>query len=156
PRAKARELGVEFGLGPLFRGELRAVDMRLVGPSVRLGLEADGRLDWPKVQGSIDPDQLAIERLRIDDGRAVLTDARKGEGVVLEKLWFKGELRSLFGPAKGEGGFATEGDRYSYRLAAARADGEGTKVKLGLDPSAHPLTIDADGTLRLENGGPAF
>jgi uncharacterized protein involved in outer membrane biogenesis len=156
PRAKARELGVEFGLGPLFRGELRAVDMRLVGPSVRLGLDADGRLDWPKVQAAIDPDQLAIERLRIDDGRAVLTDARNGEGVVLEKLWFNGELRSLFGPAKGEGGFNTEGDRYAYRLAAARADGEGAKVKLGLDPSAHPLTIDADGTLRLENGGPAF
>ncbi|HML13175.1 MAG TPA: AsmA family protein, partial [Xanthobacteraceae bacterium] len=47
PRLKARELGIEFGLGPLFRGELRAVDMRVIGPDLRLGLDADGRIDWP-------------------------------------------------------------------------------------------------------------
>src|SRR5262249_33954593 len=86
PRLKARELGIELGLGPLFRGELRAVDMRVVAPNLRLGLDADGRLEWPKPQGHLDPDQLAIDRLRIDDGRAVVTDARSGAGIVLEKL----------------------------------------------------------------------
>ena len=157
PRLKARELGIEFGLGPLVRGELKAVDMRLVGPSLRLGLDADGRVDWPKVQGGIDPDQLSIERLRIEDGRAVLADARSGVSVILDKLWFNGELRSLMGPAKGEGGFAADGERYGYRISAARADAEGaTKVKLALDPSGHPLNIEADGSLRVENGGPVF
>jgi uncharacterized protein involved in outer membrane biogenesis len=156
PRLKARELGIEFGLGPLFRGELRAVDMRVVGPDLRLGLDSGGRLDWPKAQAGLDPDQLSIERLRVAEGRAVITDARTGAGVVLENLSFNGELRSLIGPVKGEGGFNVEGERYSYRVSAARADAEGAKIKLGLDPSAHPLTLDADGTLRWENGGPAF
>jgi len=156
PRVKARELGIEFGLGPLFRGELRAVDMRVVGPDVRLGLDADGRLDWPKAQAGPDPDQLSIDRLRLSDGRATVTDARNGTGVVLEKLSFKGELRSLLGPVKGDGSFSAGGERYSYRISAARADGDGAKIKLGLDPSAHPFTIDADGTLRSENGAPAF
>jgi uncharacterized protein involved in outer membrane biogenesis len=156
PRLKARELGIEFGLGHLVRGELRAVDMRVVGPDLRLGLDPDGRLDWPKIQAGLDPDQLSIDRLRVADGRAVVTDARSGVGVVLEKLSFNGELRSLLGPVKGEGGFSAEGERYSYRLSAGRADADGAKIKLGLDPSARPFTLDADGTLRWENGGPAF
>jgi uncharacterized protein involved in outer membrane biogenesis len=156
PRLKARELGVEFGLGHLFRGELRAVEMRVVGPDLRMGLDPDGRLDWPKAQAGLDPDQLSIDRLRVAEGRAVVTDARSGAGVVLEKLSFSGELRSLVGPVKGEGGFSAEGERYSFRLSAGRAEGDGAKIKLGLDPSAHPFTIDADGILRWENGGPAF
>jgi len=156
PRLNARELGIEFGLGPLFRGELRAVDMRVVAPTLRLGLDADGRLDWPKTQASPDPDQLAIDRLRMEDGRALVSDARSVAGIVLEKMWFAGELRSLVGPLKGEGGFSSEGERYSYRISAGRADADGAKLKLVLDPSEHPLTIEADGTLRGENGAPAF
>jgi uncharacterized protein involved in outer membrane biogenesis len=155
-RLKARELGIEFGLGPLFRGELRAVDMRVVGPDLRLSLDADGRLDWPKIQTGLDSEQFSIDRLRLTDGRAIVTDARSGTGIVVEKLSFNGELRSLVGPAKGEGAFNAQGEHYSYRISAGRADADGIKVKLGVDPSAHPLTIDADGTVRLENGSPAF
>jgi uncharacterized protein involved in outer membrane biogenesis len=157
PRLKARELGIEFGLAPMFRGELRAVQMRLVGPDVRLGLDADGRLDWPKAQAGIDPDQLSIERLNVEDGRVVLGDARSGAGIVVDKLWFGGELRSLVGPVKGEGGFSAEGERYFYRVAAGRADAEGAaKLRLALDPSEYPVTVEADGTLRLDNGAPGF
>jgi uncharacterized protein involved in outer membrane biogenesis len=156
PRLKARELGIEFGLGHLVRGELRAVDMRVVGPDVRLGLDPDGRVDWPKAVAGLDPDQLSIDRLRVADGRAVVTDARSGAVVVLEKLSFGGELRSLLGPVKGDGSFNVEGERYSFRLSAGRADADGARIKLGLDHSGHPFTIDADGTLRWDNGGPAF
>jgi len=156
PRLKARELGIEFGLGPLFRGQLRAVDMRVVGPDLQLGLGADGHLDWPKPQAGVDPDQFSIDRLRIDGGRAVFTDARSGAGTILENLRFNGELRSLAGPVKGDGGFSVAGERYSYRVSAGRADADGAKLKVGLDPAAHPLTIEADGTLRFENSVPAF
>jgi uncharacterized protein involved in outer membrane biogenesis len=156
PRLKAREVGIEFGLGPLFRGELRAVDMRVVGPEVRLGLDPAGHLDWPKAQAGLDPEQLSVDRLRVNEGRAHITDARTGAGVVLDKLSFSGELRSLTGPVKGEGSFDADGERYSYRLSAARAETEGAKIKLGLDPSAHPFTLDVEGALHWENGGPAF
>ncbi|HML14286.1 MAG TPA: AsmA family protein, partial [Xanthobacteraceae bacterium] len=143
-------------LGPLFRGELRAVDMRVIGPDLRLGLDADGRIDWPKIQAGLDSDQLPIDRLRVADGRAVVTDARSGAGLVVEKLWFTGELRSFSGPVKGEGGFNAEGEQYAYRVSAGRADVDSMKLKLGLDPTEHPFSIEADGTLRLENGAPAF
>jgi uncharacterized protein involved in outer membrane biogenesis len=153
PRLTARELGIEFGLGPLFRGELRAAEMRLVAPDVRLALDAEGRPDWPKVQAGTDPDQLSIDRLRIEGGRAALSDARNGAALVVDKLWFNGELRSLAGPMKGEGGFNAAGERYSYRVSTGRADEDGAvKLRLGLDPSEHQLTVEADGILRLQNG----
>ncbi|HEV3184601.1 MAG TPA: AsmA family protein, partial [Xanthobacteraceae bacterium] len=153
PRVTARELGIEFGLGPLFRGELRAAEMRLVAPDVRLALDAEGRPDWPKVQAGTDPDQLSIDRLRIEGGRAALSDARNGAALVVDKLWFNGELRSLAGPMKGEGGFNAAGERYSYRVSTGRADEDGAvKLRLGLDPSERQLTVEADGTLRLQNG----
>src|SRR5262249_4123426 len=153
PRVKARELGIEFGLGPLFRGELRAVDMRVVGPDLRLGPDAGGRLERPKTHAGRDPDPPSIDRLPLAGGRAGVTDARSGVGVALEKLSFNGELRSLSGPVKGEGSFNAEGERYSYRVSAGRAEGDGTKIKFAIDPSARPFTIDADGTLRFESGG---
>lgn len=156
-RLKAREIGIEFGLGPMFRGELRAVEMRLVGPDFRFGLDAGGRFDWPKATAAIDPDQLSVERLAVEDGRAVLGDARSGAGVVLDKLWFNGELRSLAGPVKGEGGFSAEGERYFYRATAGRMGEDGAvRLRLALDPSEHPLTVEADGTLRNEAAGPGF
>src|SRR6185295_8965360 len=43
---RARELTFELGLGPLVRGQLRATDLRLVGPEIALGLDGAGRLDW--------------------------------------------------------------------------------------------------------------
>ncbi|HXW24118.1 MAG TPA: AsmA family protein [Xanthobacteraceae bacterium] len=157
PHLTAHELAIEFALGPMLRGDLRAAEMRLVGPAVRLRLDPDGRLDWPKVEAGIGPDQLSIERLRIEDGRAVLSDARSGADVAVDELSFKGELRSLAGPVKGEGGFSAEGERYFYRVSAGRADeGGGAKLKLTLSPSEHAVTIDAEGALRLADGVPGF
>ena len=48
-RLRARELGIEFGLGALARGQWRAVEMRLVGPDMKFGLDQRGRIDWPSV-----------------------------------------------------------------------------------------------------------
>ncbi len=71
--------------------------------------------------------------------------------MALEGLWFNGDLRSLLGPARGEGGFIAAGERYGYRLSANRLGEDGSlKLRLGLDPSDHPLAIEADGAIRVE------
>jgi len=156
-RAEARELDIEFALGPLMRGVFRAADMRLVGPQLRLGLSADGRIGAPSGQAGIDPDQLSIDRLTIEDGRATLADARSGTGLVLEKFWFTGEMRSLAGPVKGDGGFSTNGESYGYRLTAGRASEDGSiKVRVTLDPPSHGLTLEADGAARFDAATPGF
>ncbi len=154
----ARELRVEFALAPILRGEWRASDVKIVGPNLQFGLQSNGRVDWPiSLPEGVAPDTLSIARLSIEDGRAILFDAASGAQVQLEKLWFMGELRSLAGPYKGEGGFWYDGARHGYRLNIARAGDDGTaKARLLIDPSGRAPSIEADGALRFEAGSPRF
>ena len=82
---------------------------------------------------------------------------RRARGVVLQKLWFNGDIRSFVGPFKGEGAFVAGDELYGYRISGNRAEsGGGLKIRFGVDPSDHPLTTDIDGTLTLDHGVPQF
>ena len=102
------------------RGEWKATDVRLEGAEIAVALDRDGRLEWPAPSIGFDPEAISIERLDIRDSRALLADAASGCGMVLDKLEFKGELRTLAGPVKGQGSFYVAGQHYPYRVAASR------------------------------------
>jgi large subunit ribosomal protein L24 len=156
-KLRARGLEFEFALGPLMRGEWRATQVRLVAPEMRLGLDAGGRVSGPRMAIGLDPDAISIERLSIEDGKAVLSDAASGKTIVLDKLWFNGELRSLLGPVRGEGAVTVGGELYPYRLSSSRINDDGTfRVRLNIDPVNIPLNIEADGALSLAAGKPRF
>lgn len=154
---RARALRLEFALGALVRGELRVADARLEGPEFAAGIDASGRLAWPVTKISFDPELVSIERLRILDGRAVLTDAASGSRLVLDKLEFKGELRSLVGPIKGEGSFVVAGQHYPYRISTSRlSEDTGAKVRLTIDPIERPLRAEVEVVIALDRGTPRF
>ena len=89
-RLKARSLGMEFGLGPLMRGEIRAVEMKLSGPEFSVGLNSLGYIDWPN--STLAADTLAIDKLNIEDGRVTLTDAASNSKLVLDQIWFSDDV----------------------------------------------------------------
>ena len=77
--------------------------------------------------------------------------------MALEKLEFRGELRSLSGPIKGDGSFVIGGRHFPYRLAASRIDGDSAiKVRLAVDPIDRPLTAEADISISFDRGTPHF
>jgi large subunit ribosomal protein L24 len=157
PKLRARSLGVEFGLGPLMRGQWRAAQLRLDAPEVTLGVDADGRIDVPQVAIAFDPDQLSFEQVAIENGRVALADGASGARATLEQISFKGEIRSVIGPFKGEGAFVSSGQLYGYRIAGGRrGDDGGLRLRLNLDPVDRPLTIESDGTVTVEGGHPRF
>lgn len=156
PRLHAQKLRFVLGLGPLVKGELRAVDMRLVEPEFSIGLDSTGRLDWPTTTMGLDPDSLSIERLAIENGRVTLSDAVSASKVVLEKLDFSGEMRSLLGPFKGDGAFVVNGYHHPFRLSTGRVTDGTVRVRLSTEPLDRPLTADADGMLSWERGEPRF
>jgi large subunit ribosomal protein L24 len=153
-RLKARSLGMEFGLGPLLRGEIRALDMKLSGPEFSVGLNSLGYIDWPST--SLAGETLAIDRLSIEDGRVTLTDAASDSKLVLDRVWFAGDVKSLIGPFRGEGAFVTGGNLYGYRIAAGRMADEGIRIKLNVETTERPLAIETEGTLLFERFGPRF
>jgi len=153
-RMRARSLRIELALGPLMRGELRATEMKLVGPQFNIGLDSQGQIDWPAL--ALANDTLSIERLTIEDGRATLSDVNSKTRLTLDRLWFAGEVRALTGPIRGKGEFVSDGALYGYDISAGRPGADGTRLKFSLTTAEHPLTVEADGMLTFERAAPSF
>jgi uncharacterized protein involved in outer membrane biogenesis len=153
-RLRAKSLRIELGLGPLMRGEVRAVELKLVAPELAIGLDRNGQLDWPAL--ALSTDTLSIDRLSVENGRVTLNDAASQARLVLEQLWFSGEVKSFIGPFRGKGAFVSDGTRYGYDLAAGRYGTDGTRLKLALQTDDRPLSIEADGLLAFDRGAPGF
>jgi large subunit ribosomal protein L24 len=154
---RANSLAIEFALGPLLRAEWRASEMHLSAPEIHLGIDRAGIIDGPAFAFRFDPDALSIDRLSVDGGKVVLADAASGATVVLDKLWFNGELRSLLGPLKGEGAATIHGELYPYRLSTGRAKSDGAlRVRLNVDPVNKPLNLETDGILSVVDGKAQF
>lgn len=151
-----RELQIEFAFAPLLRGEWRATEVRLVGPVLTMRLDGQGRLSANAPFPGLNPDAVSIERLSIEDAHARVLDADGGERLALDKAWFAGELKSLLGPVRGEGGFVAEGERYGYRLNVSRPEEGGAKARLIIEATASTPSLDLEGSLRLEAGVPQF
>jgi uncharacterized protein involved in outer membrane biogenesis len=157
PQMRAGAIELEVGLSPLLRGEVQATELRLVAPQISLGLDRSGMIDWPTVMPSLRAEALSISRLNVVDGRVVLTDAASGSRLVLQKLWFDGDVRSVIGPFRGEGAFVAGDELYGYRISGSRYDEDaGLKLRLGVDPSNHPLTTEIEGTLKFDRDLPQF
>src|SRR5262249_57024009 len=94
------------------------------------GLDATGRLDWPAPAIGSELEGLSIERLDIVDSRVILADVASGSQLLLDKLDFRGELKSWLGPIKGVGAFDAAGHPSPFPLADNPASGARMRVPL--------------------------
>ena len=155
-KVRADKLDVEFSLGSLMRGELRATELTINGMALDLGLDSQGRIDWPVSTGKFNLGSLAVDRLNLT-GRIALHDAASRGTLELNDIAFSGDVRSLAGSVRGDGHFAVSGTRYPFRVVSGQtADGNGTRVHLNIDPGARALSADLDGVLSFEGRAPRF
>ncbi|MDO8396836.1 MAG: AsmA-like C-terminal region-containing protein [Bradyrhizobium sp.] len=155
-KVRADKLDVEFSLGSLMRGELRATELTVNGMALDLGLDPQGRIDWPASTGKFNLGSLAIDRLNLT-GRIALHDAASRGTLELNDIAFSGDVRSLAGSVRGDGAFAVSGTRYPFRVSSGQtADGNGTRVHLNIDPGARALSADLDGVLSFDGRAPRF
>ncbi len=155
-KVRADKLDVEFSLGSLMRGEWRADELTISGMSLDLGLDREGRIDWPASTGKFNLGSLAIDRLNLT-GRAALHDAASRSTLELSDIHFSGDVRSLAGSVRGEGSFMLSGLRTPFRVSSGKSvDGNGTRVHLNIDPGARALSADLDGVLSFKARAPHF
>jgi len=155
-KVRADKLDVEFSLGSLMRGEWRADELTINGMSLDLGLDPQGRIDWPASSGKFNLGSLAIDRLNLT-GRIALHDASSRATLELNDIAFSGDVRSLAGSVRGDGNFMLSGMRYPFRVSSGQsADGGGTRIHLNIDPGARALSADLDGVLSFEARAPHF
>jgi large subunit ribosomal protein L24 len=167
-RTRAQALRVELALGSLLHGEWRAPVVKLQGPELAIAIDRSGRLDWSAPSIGLDHDSVSIERLEVENGRAIVADAASNSELSLDNVSFVGQVRSLDGPAKGEGSFTFDGRPFPYRLSISRVGDDGAaKVRLNLVPPDrrqssgaealdHQRSIDVDGSVLLDHGVPRF
>ncbi len=155
-KVRADKLDVEFSLGSLMRGEVRATQLTINRMSLDLGLDAKGRIDWPASAGTFNLGSLAIDRLNLT-GRIALHDAASRTTLELNDIAFSGDVRSLAGAIRGDGNFMFSGTRYPFRVSSGQGpDGNGTRVHLNIDPGQRALAIDLDGLLNFDARAPRF
>jgi uncharacterized protein involved in outer membrane biogenesis len=155
-KVRADKLDVEFSLGSLMRGEWRATELTIDGMALDLGLDPQGRIDWPASTGKFNLGTLAIDRLNLT-GRIALHDAASHGTLELNDIAFSGDVRSLAGSVRGDGSFVLSGARTPFRISSGQgADGNGTRVHLNIDPGARALSGDLDGVLSFEARAPRF
>src|SRR3974390_3314650 len=115
-KVRADKLDVEFSLGELMRGEWRATELSIDGMALDLGLDRDGRIDWPASSGAFDLGSLSIDRLNLT-GRIALHHAASRKTLELSDIVYSGEVRSLAGSLRGGGSFVLEGTRYQFSVS---------------------------------------
>jgi AsmA family/AsmA-like C-terminal region len=156
-KIRAGVLRLELALGALARGELRISDAAIEQPELTLTLDEFGRVDWAAPRPNFNPEGVSIERLRLQGGRVTLLHQASGSRLLLEKLEFRGELRSLMGPLKGDGSFIAAGQHYPYRISANRlGENGGVKLRLAVDPVDRPLTAEVDISVSVDRDIPRF
>lgn len=154
---RARGLGIELALGSLIRGQVRATELKLVGPDVAVSIGKDGRLATPSLAVGVNLNDVSVARLGVEDARLALTDVASGRRTIVDKLWFNGEVRSLgAGALRGEGAFVLDGRLFGYRISSSRSDGSDTRIKLSLEPSDLAVLVENEGLLSFPEGVPRF
>jgi large subunit ribosomal protein L24 len=153
---RATALGIELALGGLMRGQIRATELRLVGPDVTVGLDRDGRLSLPSLAAGFNLGDISIGRLAVEDARLTLAEAAGGRQAVLDKVWFGGEARSLGGVFRGEGAAVLNGELYGYRIATSKTDEGETRIRLSVEPAQAALVAESEGVLSFAQGAPRF
>lgn len=155
-KVRAGKLDVEFSLGSLMRGEVRATELTINGMSLDLGLDAKGRIDWPATTGTVNLGSLAIDRLNLT-GRIALHDAASRSTLELDDIAFSGDVRSLAGSVRGDGNFTLSDIRYPFRISSGQGpDGNGTRIHVNIDPGQREFAADLDGILNFDARAPRF
>src|SRR5437667_12226254 len=138
-KVRADKLDVEFSLGSLMRGEWRATELTINGMALDLGLDSQGRIDWPASSGKFNLGSLAIDRLNLT-GRIALHDAASRSTLELNDIAFSGDVRSPAGSVRGDGSFTAAGVRYPFRVSSGpSADGNATRLHLNIDPGERAI-----------------
>ena len=159
-KVRADKLDVEFSLGSLMRGEWRATELTINGVALDLGLDRQGRIDWPASSGNFSLGSLAIDRLNLT-GRVALHDAASRGTLELTDIAFSGDVRALAGSIRGDGSYTLSGSRYPFRVSSGDStDGSGTRIHLNIDPSlstgARAFAADLEGVLSFQARAPRF
>lgn len=158
PALTVESFSMDAELAPFMSGEFRIFDMRLVRPKAIVSVGPDGAIDWTvRPSTPFEPTQISLEKLTIDEGRVTVRHAAGGREHVLSEIDVSASARSLVGPWRIEGTLRADGQRTALSVSTGTVDETGAmRLRLRANPDLYPVTIETDGSVRLEKGAAAY
>ncbi len=160
PSAQARAFRMALSIPPLLRGKVEARQIELDQLSLRLGLDADGQVDWPRIGDAAAglpflPADVALKSVRLND--ASLEVARSGEAARWRVSGITGTLsaESLNGPFKFAGRAAAGDDARDVQLSVGRMSADGL-MPVKATSRGERVVYRAEGNLQDLSDGPLF
>lgn len=154
PAMTVETFSMDAELAPFLQGEFLIFDMRLVRPKVTIGVGANGAIDWAvRPSSPFDATQIALEKLTVTGGQVTIRHGFGGRDHVLSEINAEVSARSLAGPWRADGTLRLDGMPTAVAVSTGRADETGAlRLRIEADPATYPLTIEADGAVRLRDG----
>ena len=142
---------VDAELAPLLKGEVVVVDMELQRPRINIAVGEAGVVDWTsRTSGTIDPDDVLIEKISIRDGAVRLHSLATDQAFEAEQINASVSARTLSGPWRVRGDLVLKGEAAKIRINTGRLREEGTiSARINIQPQSHPYEIELDGPIGL-------
>lgn len=160
PMMSVKRFSVTIELMPLIQGQIRVISMKLEEPVVRVAVDDEGRVDWTirgEASRDLNPDNVVLSGVEISNGTLVYDDARSGSSIRLTDVAATVEARSLAGPWRIEGSYATDGVPAQFQISTGRRLDDGSlRVKADVTPGQWPIAIGADGVIAQGEDGPTY
>jgi large subunit ribosomal protein L24 len=151
----AGQFTIEFSLGALMRGEVRASELTINAMAVGIGIDDKGQVNLPAI-GLAEVRAMTIERLNLT-GRLTLRDAQSRNTLEIEDIAFAGDLRGTAGAVRGDGNLTLSGTRYPFKLSTGQVpDQNGSRLRLTVGAVEAAPTIDLEGLVEIEGRRPRF
>lgn len=157
PAMTVDTFSMDAELAPFLRGEVLIFDMRVVRPSVRVEVDADGAVDWAmRPSTRFDPRQVRLEQVAVTDGHVDVHHRASGRTHRFDDIDARLSARSIAGPWRVDGTLSIDGTRTAMSISTGTVDGEGAlRLRLRAEPEDYPLALETEGHARVDGGGRA-
>ena len=160
PMMTVKRFSVTIELMPLLQGEIHVISMRLDKPVVRVSVDDAGQVDWmlrSAASQSLKPESVVLSDVEVKDGTLIYADAGSGSAVTLDSIQATIDARSLTGPWRIEGSYASGGVPVQFTVSTGRQTADGSlRVQVNATPGQWPIAIAADGMVGRGQAGPAY
>jgi uncharacterized protein involved in outer membrane biogenesis len=125
--AEAERVTVRMALGALLNGVIQVESIDIDKPQLSLERRLDGAVNWhlkptEKVRNSPLLAHVLLDQIRVNDGTAVFSDARRKSKFVLDRVNSGFSAPSLAGPWRSQGSFAFNALPLTYTVTTSAWD----------------------------------
>lgn len=154
PMMTVDAFSMDTELMPFLRGQVRIVDMRLIRPRLMVRVNENGTVDWTvRRELLVDPENVKIEQLRVEDGAVRLEGLAGGRVLTASGMDADISARSLYGPWRIEAQGLVEGRDATIGISTGRLQESGAiRLRVTAERRGFDYRVTMDGPLALDDG----